>query len=201
MSKAFIRSITLFACLALAACASGPSTQSGDNTANVKVDPQAQADFAQALQALKSGRDQDAQLMLTSMTQKYPSLAGPFTNLGLLYIKKGKFEEAKQALLQATTIKPDDAIAYNHLGVAYRELGEIKQAQQAYEQALKLKPDYADAHLNIGILFDVYLNDLNQALLHYQKYQSLNGSQDDKVEKWIVDLKRRVSKNQTKANS
>ena len=138
--------------------------------------------------------------MLTEITRKYPSLAGPFTNLGLVYIKKGKFTEAKQALLQATTIKPGDAVAYNHLGVAYRELGEFKQAQQAYEEALKLKPDYADAHLNIGILYDVYLNDLNQALLQYQQYQSLSNSPDPKVEKWIVDLKRRVSKNQAKAS-
>lgn len=200
MWKAYIRSFALLACLGLAACASGPGTPSGEKAA-VKADPQAQTEFAQALQALKSGRDDDALRMLTDMTQKYPKLAGPFTNLGLLYIKQGKFAQAKQALLQATTIRPDDAVAYNHLGVAYRQLGEFKQAQQAYEQALKLKPDYADAHLNIGILFDVYLNDLNQALLHYQKYQSLNGRPDGQVEKWIVDLKRRISKNQTKAAS
>jgi hypothetical protein len=38
-------------------------------------------------------------------------------------------------------------------------------------------------------------------LVHYEKYQSLNGSPDDKVAKWIVDLKRRVSKNQAKVSS
>jgi Flp pilus assembly protein TadD len=199
MWKAYIKPVALLGCLALAACASGPSTPSGENAANVKVDPQAQVEFNQALQALKTGRDDDALGMLKEITQKYPSLAGPYTNLGLVYIKKGKFAEAKQALLQATTIKPGDAVAYNHLGVAYRELGEFKQAQQAYEEALKLKPDYADAHLNIGILYDVYLNDLNQALLQYQQYQSLSSSPDPKVEKWIVDLNRRVGKNQAKA--
>ena len=199
MWKAYIKTVALLGCLGLAACASGPSTPSGEKASNVKVDPQAQVEFNQALQAIKSGRDDDALLTLTGLSRKYPSLAGPFTNMGLIYIKKGKYPEAKQALLQATTIKPDDAVAYNHLGVAYRELGEFKQAQQAYEQALKLKPDYADAHLNIGILYDVYLNDLNQALQHYQQYQSLKGSPDDKVEKWIIDLKRRVSKNQAKA--
>jgi Flp pilus assembly protein TadD len=199
MWKAYIKLTALLACLGLAACAGGPSMPSGEKTGNVKVDPQAQAEFTKALQDIKSGRDDDALLTLTGMTQKYPDLAGPFTNLGLIYIKKGKFPEAKQALLQATTIKPGDAVAYNHLGVAYRELGEFKHAQEAYEQALKLKPDYADAHLNIGILYDVYFNDLNQAIQHYQQYQTLNGSPDDKVEKWIIDLKRRASKNQTKA--
>ena len=199
MWKMSIRSVTLLLCLGLAACASGPSTETAEKTNTVKVDPKAQAEFNQALAALKSGRDDDAMRLLTGMTHNYPGLAGPFTNLGLLYIKKGKFEEAKQALLQATTVKPDDAVAYNHLGVVYRELGEFKQAQEAYLQALKFKPDYADAHLNIGILLDVYLNDLAQALTHYEQYQSLNGSPDDKVEKWIVDLKRRVGNNQAKA--
>jgi len=201
MWKRLISAVTLLACLGLAACASGPSTESGEKAGSVKVDPQAQAEFAQAVQALKNGRDDDALRILTGITRKYPGLAGPFTNLGLLYIKQGNYKEAKQALLQATTIKPDDAVAYNHLGVVYRELGEFKQAQQAYETALKLNPDYADAHLNIGILYDVYLGDLAQALTHYEKYQSLSSNPDGKVAKWIVDLKRRVSKNQAKASS
>jgi Flp pilus assembly protein TadD len=199
MWKTFIKPLALLACLGLASCASGPATQSSEQATGIKVDPQAQTEFNQALQALKSGRDDDALRILTGMTRKYPGLAGPFTNLGLLYIKRGKYDEAKQALLQATTVKPTDAVAYNHLGVVYRELGEFKQAQQAYETALKLKPDYADAHLNIGILLDVYFNNLAQALIHYERYQALNGKSDGRVEKWIVDLKRRVGKNQAKA--
>lgn len=201
MWKAYIRVVFLLASLGLAACASSPGTASGEKAANVKADPQAQAEFAQAVQALKRGRDGDALRILNGIARKYPGLPGPFTNLGLVYIKEGKFNEAKQALLQATTIKPDDAVAYNHLGVVYRELGEFKQAQQAYEQALKYKPDYADAHLNIGILLDVYLGDLSSALVHYEKYQTLSDTPDSRVAKWIIDLKRRVSKNQAKAAS
>lgn len=195
----YIRAFALLASLGLAACASGPSQPSDEKESSVKVDAQQQAEFNQAIQAIKNGQDSEAIRLLTDLTKKNPSLAGPFTNLGLVYIKQGKFDEARHALLQSTTIKPTDAVAYNHLGVAYRELGEFKQAQQAYQQALKINPQYADAHLNIGILYDVYFNDLNQALTHYQQYQSLNGKPDDKVEKWIIDLKRRTSKNQAKA--
>lgn len=199
MWKASIRSAALLACLGLSACASGPSTPSG--TARVKASPKAEAEFKQAVLALKSGRDDDAQRLLLSLTRQYPKLAGPFTNLGLLYMKEGKLPKAQQALLQATTARPDDAVAYNQLGVVYRKLGKFKQAQQAYEQALKLKPNYADAHLNLGILYDVYLNDLAQALVHYEQYETLSANPDKMVAKWIVDLKRRVKKQQTKAAS
>jgi len=199
MWKTFIKPGTLLPLvLVLAACAGGPAP-SREKSPSAKVDLEAQVQFNQALQAVKSGRDNDALRLLTGLTRKYRGLAGPFTNLGLLYIKHGNYEEAKQALLQATTIRPDDAVAYNHLGVAYRHLGKFKQAQDAYEQALRLKPDYAEAHLNLGILFDVYLNNLPQALEHYERYQALNANPDNKVAKWIIDLKRRVSKNQTKA--
>ena len=199
MWKVSIRAAALLACLGLAACASGPSTPSAG--AHVQIDPKAQAEFNQAVLALKSNRDSDALRLLLGLTRQYPKLAGPFTNLGLLYLKEGKLPKAKQALLQATTVRHDDAVAYNQLGVVYRKLGEFKLAQQAYEQALKLKPNFADAHLNIGILYDVYLNDLAQALVHYEKYQTLSTNPDKMVAKWIVDLKRRVKKQQAKAAS
>jgi len=200
MWKASIRSAALLACLGLGACASGPSTPSG-TAARAKAPPKAEAEFKQAVVALQNGRDDDAQRLLLDLTHQYPKLAGPFTNLGLLYLKEGKLPKAQQALLQATTARPDDAVAYNQLGVVYRKLGKFKQAQQAYEQALKLKPNYADAHLNLGILYDVYFNDLAQALVHYEKYETLTANPDKMVAKWIIDLKRRVKKQQTKAAS
>ncbi len=47
--------------------------------------------------------------------------------------------------------------------------------------------------------FELYLQRIDLALLHFEYYQSLIGS-DEKVEKWIVDLKRRVEANQRTAN-
>ncbi|MEJ2398174.1 MAG: tetratricopeptide repeat protein [Gammaproteobacteria bacterium] len=200
MWKTSTNALALLACLALGACASSP-TGPGAEKPPVKVDARAKTEFSQAIQALKDKRDDEALHLLTGLTRKYPNLAGPFTNLGLLYIKQDKLEQARQALLQATTVRPDDAVAFNELGVVYRKLGKFKQAQQAYQQALKLKPDYADAHLNIGILYDVYLNDLPRALSHYEKYQRLSSNPDKLVAKWILDLKRRVKKQQAKVTS
>lgn len=200
MLKVSTSALALLACFALASCASGPGG-TGNEKPSVKVDARAQAEFSRAIQALKAQRDDDALQLLTELTQKYPNLSGPFTNLGILYLKRDILGKARQSLLQATTIRPDDAVAYNELGIVYRKLGKFKQAEQAYQQALKLKPDYASAHLNIGILYDVYLDNLPRALTHYEKYQSLSKDPDKLVAKWIIDLKRRVKKQEAKATS
>lgn len=200
MSKVFTSLLALLACLSLVSCASGPGGNGSEKPA-VKVDAHAQTEFSQAIQALKDQHDDEALRLLRDLTQKYPNLAGPFTNLGLLYIRQDKLEQARHALLQATTIRPNDAVAFNGLGVVYRKLGKFKLAQHAYQQALKLKPNYANAHLNIGILYDVYLNDLPRALAHYEKYQSLSANPDKLVAKWIIDLKRRVKEQQSKVKS
>ena len=94
MWKTSIRSAALLVCLTLTACASGPGKPSGGNLVNVS--PKAQAEFNQAVLALKSNRDSDALRLLLGLTRQYPKLAGPFTNLGLLYLKENKLPEAKQ---------------------------------------------------------------------------------------------------------
>jgi Flp pilus assembly protein TadD len=116
-------------------------------------------------------------------------------NLGVLFLRKARYEDAKNALLQATTIKPQDAVAQTHLGIAYRNLGEFKKAEQSYQEALRADPNYAYAHLNAGILYDIYLQKLPEALQHYEQYKALSKDSNDLVEKWIIDLKRRVGKN------
>lgn len=195
MYRRFIRFISFTVCAALTACASGPATE-GDSAAAaaVNVDERTRAEYQLALNAMQNGQHDSAIRQLSELSRKQPNLAGAFVNLGILYIRQKDYEKAKQALLQATTVNPANAVAHNHLGIAQRELGEFREAEQSYQQALKLKPDYANAHLNVGILYDVYFNDLQRALGHYEKYQYIVGTGDSTVEKWIVDLKHRLDK-------
>jgi len=194
MLKQLTRFLLLCFLLAgLAACSTSPEnkTASADGKPPIKVSPQANAAYERALGALKSGREQEAEQLLTQVTKQYPQLSGGFTNLGLLYLREKKFPQAASALRQATTVNPKNAVGFNHLGVALRHEGKFEESKQAYLEALRLKSDYALAHLNLGILFDIYLQDLPQALIHYQRYKELNG-EDKLVDKWIIDLQRRV---------
>ena len=66
-------------------------------------------------------------------------------------------------------------------------------------KAVTASPNYALAHYNLGVLNELYLQRLDAALQHFERYQELAGG-DKQVEKWIADLKRRVAANQRTAN-
>jgi Tfp pilus assembly protein PilF len=185
-----IKSVVVIIAVVLAGC----GTQPEKRAAIQPVMPAgAKATYAQAVSAVKAGEDTKAIQLFTGLTQEYPDFSASFTNLGLLYLKREKLTEAEHAFKQAITINPADAVAYNHLGVVFRQRGQFDQARQAYENALRIKPGYASAHLNLGILNDIYLQNLETALQHYQRYQNLTGDADQQVAKWIVDLERRVN--------
>lgn len=159
---------------------------------NAKVDPMAQAEFQKALAAMDQGREDEAIRMFEALAEKYPQMSGSQTNLGLLYLKRNDLDRAEAALQKAVSINDRNAVALTHLGIVYRKRGRFQDAAEAYEKALSSQPDYDIAHLNLGILYDIYLRKWDESLKHYEKYQSLQSSQDELVHKWIVDLENRI---------
>ena len=157
-----------------------------------KVDPIAQAEFRKALAAMDQGREEEAIRMFEALAEKYPQMSGSQTNLGLLYLKRNDLDRAEAALQKAVSINDRNAVALTHLGIVYRKRGRFQDAAEAYEKALSSQPDYDIAHLNLGILYDIYLQKWDESLKHYEKYQSLQSSQDELVHKWIVDLENRI---------
>jgi len=148
--------------------------------------------YEQAVAALKQGDTALALELLLAVSRDAPEKPFVFTNLGLAYFKLQQHEPALEAFRQAVSRNPRDAVAFNHLGILQRQQGEFEAARQSYQRALEIDSNYALAHLNLGILFDIYLQDLERALRHYQRYQALSGGKNEQVSGWIVDLERRL---------
>jgi len=155
------------------------------------VSPQVKQAYQRALDSMKAGRHKQAIKQFINITKSNPSLSGPHTNLGMLYLKTSSMQRAEQSLQKAIELNPENRIAYNYLGIVYRQQGHFDDAEKAYLKAIEVDSRYGYAHLNLGILYDLYKSNLQKALSHYQKYQSLTDSPDKVVEKWIVDIKRR----------
>ncbi len=148
--------------------------------------------FDQAVIAMREGRMRDAEIVLLEITVDQPELAGPWINLGRLYVALQQPEEARGAFQRAVRANPRNCTAYNELGVLSRQIGDFAGAEEHYRTCLEKMPSFRDAYLNLGILYDLYLGKLPEALEAYKRYQSLLSEPDRRVKGWVMDLERRL---------
>ena len=94
-----------------------------------------------------------------------------------------------ETLLQVDPTHPGAA---NDLALLYREEGRIREARGLLSNALEAHPDRPRLHYNLAVLYELYLVELQQALVHYRQYQAHSDGADDEVARWIKDLERRV---------
>ena len=83
--------------------------------------------------------------------------------------------------------------------MSYEKLPEIPEVDL---KAITLEPGYALAYYNLAILYDLYVQRPELALENYQQYLSLEPDDGTaEVERWIADLRRRVSATPTTARA
>ena len=183
--------------LLLLACSSTPRQQSSETPASAP--PALPRAYDQALVLMESGDYPQAIPVLQKFIDREPGLAGPYLNLGIAYRNTGQLEAALEALHKAIELNPTNPVAHHQSAIVQRELGAFEAALEAYTQALQLAPEYALAHRNLGILYDLYLQQPAAALSHYRTYLELSQQPDKQVRDWVVDLERRVSNAQARA--
>lgn len=175
-----------------AADSSASTTEPAAAGPTTRVNARNAADFAAAIAAMKAERWGDAQTLLRRVTADQPELAGPWINLGQVYVQLEQPEEARLAFRRAIGANPNNCAAYNQLGVLFRTQGEFAEAEAHYLKCVNGTPDFAAAYLNLGILYELYLGRLQEALAAYRQYQVLVPEPDRKVAGWVMDLERRT---------
>lgn len=200
-----VRALTLTVALAVAGCGGGPDEKRVDEDAEAldgslrEVPTEALTLFEQAASVLAAGDLLEAEFRFEEFVLQYPDYPGAHVNLAIIHAQNGDDEAAENSITDALIIDPAYAPALNQLGMLLRRQGKFGDAESAYLRAVEADPDYSLAHYNLGVLNELYLQRLDAALAHFERYQSLGGT-DERVEKWIVDLKRRLEANQRAAN-
>jgi tetratricopeptide (TPR) repeat protein len=164
-----------------------------------EIPPQARTMFEQAVAIMATGDFVDAELRLKEFLLQYPVFPGAHVNLAIIHAQNGDEAAAQAAIDAALALDSTHAAALNQQGMLLRRNGKFIEAEAAYLKAVTASPDYALAHYNLGVLNELYLQRLDVALQHFEIYQELVGA-DKQVEKWIADLKRRVTASQRTAN-
>ncbi|MCX8004294.1 MAG: tetratricopeptide repeat protein [Burkholderiaceae bacterium] len=147
--------------------------------------------FETPRQALAAGRLAEAERQLLALAQAHPQLGGVHANLALVYRRTERLAESVAALERAVQASPRQPAYFNQLGIAYRLVGRFAEARAAYEQAIALDPNHAPAYLNLGILHDLYLWDGARALELYERYLALTPGGDEKVKRWVAEIRKR----------
>jgi Flp pilus assembly protein TadD len=163
------------------------------------VPEQARIEFEAAQKAMAAKKWDRAEAILRQMTQAYPTLSGPYVNLGLVYRQQEQHDLAADAFAEAIKVNPLNDTAYNQLAILHRERGKFAEAEGLYLKALEVWPHNPVAHRNLAILYDLYMGRLADALHHYQMSQKLADESERKLAGWIVDLQRRIAEQQQAA--
>lgn len=158
---------------------------------------QLQQDFAGALALLDEENYDDALVSLLAVTEQYPTYPGPWVNLAITQLKLEQYEDALASVDRAIILDAEFCQAPSLKGIIERQLGKFKESKISYEKALACNPNDINSLYNLGVLLDLYLHEEAKALEYYQVYLAkLGEQQDETVQGWVVDLKRRVKRSQ-----
>lgn len=192
------RIVTLFMSLTLLcsilflnACAIDSKKKSDASKQPIKVDPEIEKEFKQAIVLLKSDNFTQAIDVLKSVIQKEKRLTAPYVNLAMAYQRSGDETKAEEAFLNVLKLDSANPVANNELGQMMRKRGKFAEARKYYQAALVEHPDYLPVLKNLGILCDLYLQDYGCALEQFEKYLELQ-PEDKTMKIWVSDVKTRV---------
>ena len=162
-------------------------------TQDVRVSGDLRADYETATRLLQQQKYAEGIALLVKVTEGAPTAVAPFIDLGIAYSRTGDLDRAEASLQKALQIDANHPIANNELGMVYRRKGRFADARAAYERALAVYPAFHYAHRNLAILCDLYLQDLDCALQHYEAYRQAVPDDQEAV-KWIADLHNRTGR-------
>ena len=145
--------------------------------------------YKKGLTALNSGDYSAARSIFDDMLSDNPNLAGPHSNLALIHYKKKEYTQSFKMVEKALLLNPQQAQAYNLRGQLYIAIGKVHEAKADDLKAIKLKPDYSNAQYNLALVYDIYLQEIELAIKHYNIYISLIKKPDVPTKEWISHLK------------
>jgi len=207
MLRHFYKKSLLLLCLlgsmALTGCGFSDMLQTADTGSVSAVPAAVQHDYQLAISRMEAGDTAEAEQLLQKFVADYPEYANAYVNLAIILDERGDSTAAVRLLEHAAELDGNNVAALNRLGLIKRQLGDFSAAEQAWLKATRVDPEYANAWYNLGVLYDLYLQDLPAALGYYRRYQTLvaEESPDATVQRWIVDLQRRIDRSFETANA
>ncbi|WP_372997919.1 tetratricopeptide repeat protein [Marinobacter sp.] len=121
-----------------------------------------------------------------------PELAESYEDEGRKALEAGRKTAAVEAWQKAVELDPTNAVTVNNLALLLKDRHRFSEAATLLETGIAHSPDVAELHFNLAVIAELYLLDLETALVHYNRYRQLTEEDDQRVAGWIADLERRL---------
>jgi lipoprotein NlpI len=179
----------------LSACAGQVKQNLAEDSLQAKVaniQAELKSRFERALAHQHNGEYSKAEIIYKSLVAENKSLISPVVNLGIIAVKQNKLDAAEGYFEKVVALDPNHKTSLNFLGYIARDAGAFDQSEAYYRKVLEIDPNDLLAIRNLGVLLDLYRGRLEEALVLYERYQSLQAEPDPKLKDWIFDTKNRL---------
>jgi tetratricopeptide (TPR) repeat protein len=110
------------------------------------------AEFAQATQAMREGKLDEAGAGFAAVVKRLPGFAEAYFNLGLVRHEQGRFEDAIPSFQKALTLQPKLHGANLFLGITEFRLNHLDKAGSAVQKETVTYPKDANAWMWLGVV-------------------------------------------------
>lgn len=151
-----------------------------------------QSEYEKGLDLMKAKSYDQAHIIFTKLTTSYPNLAGAYVNLALIYNAKSDGNKAELTISKALEINPNNVDALIQMAVLSQKSGRFKDVERYLLTAEAIESSNQIVQYNLAVLYEIYLQQYDDAINHYENYLALT-SNDDKetVKRWIQLLERK----------
>lgn len=145
--------------------------------------------YGSSLEAL--GDRTEALEIFRRAARLHPEEPRPWLKIGNVLMpssEKALQDEAREAYEKALSLAPEYHYALYNLALLDRKAGREEQALERLRQVLEQAPDFEAAHLQLGLLYRDYLQDLEKARHHFERYVEMDGGHKEKVKQMLKKL-------------
>ena len=121
-----------------------------------------------------------------------PELAAQYEKEGRKAFEENRKGAAVTAWQKAVELDPTNPVTVNNLALLLKDQHRFEEAATLLATGIRHSPDVAELHFNLAVIAELYLLDLETALVEYNRYRELTEGEDSQVAGWIADLERRL---------
>jgi tetratricopeptide (TPR) repeat protein len=143
---------------------------------------------------IAQGKTDEAIVAIKKARENDPKDLNLLLNEAQLYIQLKDMEKFGTLMQEAIQLDPENPTLFFNLGVVNQNEGKKEEAIGYYKKAIELDPEYGDAYMNLAVAIlsgeQAIVDEMNENLSNFKKYDELQGKQKELYKKALPFLEK-----------